>query len=171
MNTLQREIKFRVWDKINNAMHPVNWFDERVVNYKIPKSGNEPWNHAQVFRNECELMQFTGLKDDKNREVYEGDIVKFADITNAVISTSSVVWIEENSCWGLRGDGDAYPLSTFTTMKDRKITIMIFSIKEVIGNIYENPTLTEAVDKSTEVGASSEVVATQKKDQTKEGKE
>jgi len=56
-----REIKFRGWDKsIKKMIYPKLWDNSMPSN----------WQHWY------ELMQFTGLKDKNEKEIYEGDIVR-----------------------------------------------------------------------------------------------
>jgi len=70
-----REIKFRAWDKKNKKMEYV---------WGIDFAGNPPIaNEATVGElllgvdTQCFLMQFTGLKDKNDKEIYEGDIIEF----------------------------------------------------------------------------------------------
>ena len=58
-----REIKFRIWDKINRM-----WL--RCFNVNLFDIGDLP---------NVELMQYTGIKDKNGKEVYEGDIVILND--------------------------------------------------------------------------------------------
>lgn len=55
-----REIKFRVWDNIDYMSQPFTLND--VMLGKI------------AFTEDCPVMQYTGLKDWKGKEIYEGDI-------------------------------------------------------------------------------------------------
>lgn len=60
---MSREIKFRIWDKINRM-----WL--RRFNVNLFDIGDLP---------NVELMQYTGLKDKNGKEIYEGDIVILND--------------------------------------------------------------------------------------------
>lgn len=62
---MNREIKFRAWDKERKVM-------ENCISinpFFVSDCDRRTWKH-----NEVELMQYTGLKDKNGKEIYEGDI-------------------------------------------------------------------------------------------------
>lgn len=99
-----REIKFRAWDTKRNEM--LGWI---FLKEKQAKFLEYDWLIS---------MQFTGLKDKKGVEVYEGDIVK---IQNEHLK---VEWVE-NGYW-MRNENF-----------DQKLTMNETLDSEIIGNIYE----------------------------------
>jgi hypothetical protein len=70
----QREIKFKVWDKLGKIMFGT---DEFIFNSgKVIKLYDEEW--FLVDNKDVKLLQYTGLKDKNGNgltEVYEGDII------------------------------------------------------------------------------------------------
>jgi uncharacterized phage protein (TIGR01671 family) len=120
-----REIKFRVWnkDKKEWERHSIGMGTDGVL----------ITNHNEDF----ELNQFTGLKDKKEREIYEGDIVLLTSKNYmAPPSRMDISWtgrIEFNKYrWALVGE----EITKFVTLDD-----ILRSNMEIIGNIYENPEL------------------------------
>lgn len=113
-----REIKFRVWDKLNKEMNNIESinFQERRV-YKDIVS-------YRKF-NDIELMQYTGLKDKNGKEIYEGDIL-FESFREEYLKV-----VFENGSFRAEADGYSSDLEGYD-----------YSC-EVIGNIYENPELIE----------------------------
>jgi len=113
-NKIQREIKFRAWDKLANRM--LSWEE-------LSKIGlNQYFNHPHHY----EMLQYTGLHDKNDKEIWEGDIVKFHDLgADMDFDAAPIVF---NSCC-FRAD----TLIGFRALHDR--------VMEVIGNIYETPEL------------------------------
>lgn len=109
-----REIKFRSWDKEHKVM------DFNPIVYKekyLMRMGNEIWGPDDDYI----LMQYTGLKDANDKEIYEGDVVASQYGYYFEIVFRDGCWFAGNSEVGFS------PKGTF----------------EVIGNIYENPELLE----------------------------
>lgn len=131
--------KFRVWDKKNHIMHPVYGFYQLTLHNDDYHCvcGVEPCGEGSIEIFVTEIMQFTGLKDSKNQEIFEGDIINGKMFPWVVI----VVFLKDRALFGwesYRKPGSKG--GTFGTFED----LMDTPKYEVIGNIYENPELLEA---------------------------
>lgn len=116
---MTREIKFRAWDGEKMFFYPkwstlhskfVLYFSEQI-DY-VDESDND---------NSVVLMQYTGLKDNKGKDVFEGDIT----------DVGVVVWHDEYLGFFLEGE---FIEGNYKPLYDNVFV-------EVIGNIYENPEL------------------------------
>lgn len=116
---MTREIKFRAWNKNlggwNNAITGRTEFKPFII-YQITNLSIEENNHLDI-------QQFTGLYDKNNKELYEGDIVKYKN------NIAKVSWNKLAAGFWFEGDTNL-----------EKETIPACSV-EIIGNIYENPEL------------------------------
>lgn len=129
-----RIIKFRAWIDSDKQMYEVLQFSEmfpdegfyRVFIKKELKEG-KPMNYRITGKNA--LMQFTGLKDSKGVDIYEGDLIQ---CTNSAKYYREVIFRNGNY-WLINPDG----------VMDWEIQVVFTSHTnaEVIGNIYENPEL------------------------------
>jgi len=103
-----RELKFRAWNEHNKKMLD--------------------WNYLQtskhlLFNKSCNWMQYTGLKDKNDKEIYEGDIA---------------------NCYGGENYNGMWQYNVTTVLEDITNIPEAFhysEFTEVIGNIYENPEL------------------------------
>jgi uncharacterized phage protein (TIGR01671 family) len=128
---MSRELKFRVYLKQEKEMREVFSFCDKFIKvivgmgtaWKLPISDFE------------HIMQFTGLKDKKEIEIYEGDIVTYkrsvGNWTGQFMTTThEIVFSEEVFAYVMKY-GSSY-------IKLRKHWGYEY---EVIGNIYDNPNL------------------------------
>jgi uncharacterized phage protein (TIGR01671 family) len=133
-----REIKYRAFLKWQKCIFPVldiNWQYDRIDVQRCDGTYSAPMD-------QFELMQFTGLKDSKGVEIYEGDILKCnggADDFFFVVDFAHGCFIakvkdhEPDSDYG-------YPeLKAYIGWK-------FIPEYEVIGNIYSNPELLKGVN-------------------------
>ena len=113
---MNREIKFRVWDKTQNKMKEV-WLNKLIDRFGV--SG------PSVFDNEdFDVMQFTGLQDELGVDIFEGDIVncnRYENMENLQVQIEDI----RNLPPELFGSNLNY--------------------HEIIGNIYQNPDLLKSV--------------------------
>ena len=124
---MNREIKFRAWDKKEKRMLPVdavNFFNKSIVS----NQARGEHSGGQFGFIESELMQYTGLKDKNGKEIYEGDIVSWFDDLG---DHGHPFVIKYNEAQFL------------LTIPSEKLDGWYLGGKEieVIGNIYENPEL------------------------------
>ena len=116
---MSREIKFRAWDKKYNLM-------ERGL-FGIRSDGLVSSNSGP---DNVVLMQFTGLKDAKGQDIYEGDVLSFlANREPHVVEFRNGAFMVDGFKGGLTNDGYYY-------LGNCRVDVC-----EVIGNIYENPEL------------------------------
>ena len=108
---MNREIKFNAWNKETKTMH-----------YDILHPDN--WSFGFLNREVFTWLQFTGLKDNKGKEVFEGDIVKVDwNDTRYSPTIEEVEWDSDECCFTF---GAGTPSEVHWSHK-------------VIGSIYENP--------------------------------
>jgi len=120
-------IKFRVWDKKEKQM---NFTDKQMLRQGRAVQFNFmiPWRE-NIFSDEWELMQFTGLKDINGVEIYEGDIVLHHDHPQP-LPRVAIEWNDK------------------TARFEPRIGLMSEAGEwlEVIGNVYENPELLKGTE-------------------------
>jgi uncharacterized phage protein (TIGR01671 family) len=131
---MQREIKFRAWDKLSLEMKNVRQihYDYKEVLFNDIGDMTD-WKTFE----DCILMQYTGLKDKKGKEIYEGDVVKRMKVCydwekkdgeeRYEVEEISFIEYRDNGFW----------------IKDESFgwegeSLWDWDEMEVIGNIYEN---------------------------------
>lgn len=121
-----REIKFRAWHKEKKIMGEVLGID--ILHKEIFFSNEDVDCYEHTDFKYIELMEYTGLKDKNNKEIYEGDILfeSFGEKYYKVVF--------ENGSFKAEFEGD------FEEYSFNLIDVVAQGC-EVVGNIYENSEL------------------------------
>jgi len=139
---MKREIKFRAWDRVRKIIVNVVMlsFEQDVLGFD--DSDAIEYGNTRDF----ELMQYTGLKDVRGVEIYEGDIVRVNYSWNDDFSGLALV-VFRNGCFELEGKimeiinsegimyDDFYAISNDLSRYSACV--------KAIGNKFKNPELLE----------------------------
>ena len=141
---MQREIKFRAWNKVTKTMIMDvqnmydglgKWFDNkgnRVDPYEHLDTSSFGGIIEEASRDgTIDLMQFTGLLDKNGKEIFEGDILRYEDEN---LSEPAIYVVEfHNGCFiSIHQEDEEY---------NELVNEFDSTTREVIGNIYSNPEL------------------------------
>ncbi len=122
-----REIKFRAWHKGKKIIGNVLGID--ILHKEIFFSNENVDCYEHVDFKNIELMQYTGLKDKNNKEIYEGDIVK----------------LRANHGIGVIKYYDEWGAFVVEYVKSKPLAVLGMNYYkediEILGNIYENSEL------------------------------
>lgn len=129
-----KKIKFRGFSKYDNKMRNINRMNFNNDNLMF-EGMNVNWSKSETI-----IMQYTGLKDKHEKDIYEGDIVtwdkcpEYKYSYNKSIPKFNIIWQDKKCGFGMK-----------SISKDRYRDYNMQSGKnlEVIGNIYENSELVE----------------------------
>lgn len=133
---MKQNIKLRTWDfEIEEMTYMYNWED--ICSWK------------KEMYEENSVMFSTGLKDKNDIEIYNGDIVKNRTIIKQFDKSLITTEVGEITIM----NGMTYFLGTTTqeyegeiSTSSSKFLFLSPDIYEIIGNIYENPYLSEGVE-------------------------
>lgn len=136
---MNREIKFRVWDKDFKRMRYLNSSHDFIC---FDEKGNGYYHNMQTGLGEwfSDLMQYTGLKDKNGVEIYEGDICKGNEISDKDDLFIIKYGKYKTSDWKEKYISNTYQYGWFAEYIKTKDQVHLVTPNgiEVIGNIYEN---------------------------------
>lgn len=121
---MNREIKFRVYDKDLKKMRYLNNSHDFIC---FGEKGNGHYHNMQTGLGEwfSDLMQYTGLKDKNGVEIYEGDLIEYKDSTGKKIEEVKF----DKGCFYAELHG-----GSSTRVAPKLINVRI---SKVIGNVWD----------------------------------
>lgn len=122
--------KFRAWDSWRKRMSVVDRIYIDTEGIRLYDDFGEYWRD---FR-DIKLMQSTGLKDKNDKEIFEGDILDYKG------RKALVRWHGSYASFIYRFVDELQNRNT-----EWKPLYLAYMKCEIIGNIYENPELLEAI--------------------------
>ncbi len=141
---MNRQIKFRGKDRndgkwvYGDLLKPIT--GSRIVNYIAVDNGSEKHATYRYFNvYEDSVGQFTGLKDRRGQEVYEGDVVFWIAKDargRGRGEQGAIIWDEHTMSWAILRDkpcADGRPCIISRPFDRQHL--------EVVGNIFDNPEL------------------------------
>jgi uncharacterized phage protein (TIGR01671 family) len=148
-----RELKEMFWfDLMWGSLHNkgTGWIGMLPIEQKERKeikSFTQSDDRFAINPTNCEIMRFTGLKDAKGIEIYEGDIIQYPKHEGYLMDSfkAEIRFIESYACFGYLKLGlneygfDHVIIHPFSEHDEFEIDVLPYF--EVIGNIYENPEL------------------------------
>lgn len=147
---MSRIIKFRAWDNVAEKMYGVGeesdvhfYFDSEGIKaerffdtiHYTPEGGSDVCGDSETLEHLI-YLQYTGLKDKNDVEIYEGDVVKHEDFS---IGCAVDLFVT----------GEVKMLEGAWTVDDGSKSEWLWSEtaeNEIIGNIYENPEMLEIIE-------------------------
>ena len=131
-------IKFRAWHNELGRMMSISdmWFNVDSLG-EIGLNDAVMNDYITVSPDEIELMQSTGLVDEDDKEIFEGDILK-VKIMNGQSWLETVRYNDEKVMFVSKEVNRKVPESPLYDLFNTDLFVV-----EIIGNIYKNPELLE----------------------------
>lgn len=123
-----RDLKFRAYLHDNGEIYPVLFinFDKRILTLAIEKTLNEEWYRNEML-DKVQLKQYTGLKDNKGIEIFEGDVIEHND---GEFSFKGIV-VHSPFGWYVKNKNDCIAMEHFSDEINKESDCVI------IGNKFE----------------------------------
>jgi uncharacterized phage protein (TIGR01671 family) len=116
-----RELKFRVYIPDH----------EKFSYFRL---GEFDYSDRYLYQHQYPVQQYTGLKDSKGVEIYEGDLVQYNQNSSYDRIDFEIIWSDTTLGWVLKSKTGDYLTNEMTPKGAR------YNFLEVVGNIFENKT-------------------------------
>lgn len=119
----QREYKFRIW---NEEMRKMKYLNDIHDSFYFDRNGNACYFNLQAGYGGIP-MQYTGMRDHKGVEIYEGDIISMEAMTPGAPSIVGEVQFEESCYW------------VVNEKQEKGVCLFQEGVYiEILGNVFEN---------------------------------
>ncbi len=133
---MEREIKFKAWDKENKVMSKsfslLEWIkmigSSRFHIGRATGLLDDKTQTPELYEEKRLFLQFTGLKDKAGNEIFEGDVA------NSIYGKGEVYWNSGTGKFDFEFDTDSDCLWQMCSGSNKDSF-------EVIGNVYQNENL------------------------------
>lgn len=129
---MSREIKFRAW--IKTGVVTYDYVKPMTIQQMI-HSKKSTFSLKQL-NDLVDFEQYTGLKDQNGKDIYEGDIIKYfgANKRVKIKTTYGIVFYDsEHGCFNSRIQNEEHNKGGISPLDDL-----------IVGNVHTNPELLEA---------------------------
>lgn len=138
---MDRELKFRIWDKRGKFIIDEN-SDDVITNYYCGKNESCELTLSEILKifedKDYEFMQFTGRQDINKRDIYEGDYLAKYSENRMDLEVVKVYWNKLMTSF--------YVEPITSNIFSRNLILGAFLTSgmdketkyEIVGNIYEN---------------------------------
>ncbi len=134
------KLKFRAWDSTKKEMFKDTFAITESGQVVIVEQESVASSPDYVFVEHLVIMQSTGLKDKNGKEIFEGDIITDGHALGVLRNHQTLGFYMVDEKGKENFLSDTVDTEGFEEAKE----FMKNSI-EIIGNIYENPELLEAI--------------------------
>lgn len=142
-----RDIKFRAWDKREKIMGEVNYMNFHRSRYthisaRFKKNGKvvDEWffQGQEDGGDNIILLQYTGLKDTGDKEIYEGDIIEISTKKPHDKYPKTFVVEFQDGCFIANNKNEGWWDELINiTFPNKNATV------KILGNVFENPEFLE----------------------------
>lgn len=123
--------KYQAWDNVKNRMYSVGeeddvcfvWESGEIIGFDLNEEVDSPSYKLEHLK----YRQYTGLKDMKGEDIYEGDILYYPPYESYL--NNRIIKFQHGQFIGVLSNGYSKPVNQLTWEM------------EVIGNIYQNQEL------------------------------
>ena len=95
-----REIKFRAWSNYEQKYYyNIGLINDNIYADLGDNYGDENWQIiGSVFDDDFIIEQYTGIKDRKGFDIYEGDTIKYQDRNYSEVFGQGDVYYDDDDC-------------------------------------------------------------------------